>query len=426
MIEELKREVEKVFGRKIQKRAHCELLALDLYAKTNIFISYNTFRRLFGIIEQREPRQSTLDALSKYIGFSSYHDFTNRFHSVDEWPKWENLFIGIDQYEPHELVNIFKYRFSQKEDFPYSFTVVIRELIYRRDLASLQVVLSQNEWSFSNLPYQIALKIGVVVGRQFRFVEDEPFERELLKIPLFRDLVLKMFVDYSGLNKKYGRWITYVNQLSDLDEESLIFTNGILIWKDLLNGLTISTEHFERVPKLSEDLHPVLYGRIAGLHVISKVTLEERKQLYSNWTILIKKQPERTLEYIFVSNVQCLVFPMLDFSQFLISFEKHASTVHFWYNLSQLNVYYLTVVQNAIFVGQLEKAITYLNQIDLSYLRYGYDEFLRLFVYLFQHQLCQETAEKEDLWRQLLDHATYLNYPIFTEEYFRDYFHSGS
>ena len=206
----------------------------------------------------------------------------------------------------------------------------------------------------------------------------------------------------------------------------MIFTNGILIWKDLLNGLTISTEHFERVPKLSEDLHPVLYGRIAGLHVISKVTLEERKQLYSNWTILIKKQPERTLEYIFVSNVQCLVFPMLDFSQFLISFEKHASTVHFWYNLSQLNVYYLTVVQNAIFVGQLEKAITYLNQIDLSYLRYGYDEFLRLFVYLFQHQLCQETAEKEDLWRQLLDHATYLNYPIFTEEYFRDYFHSGS
>lgn len=426
MIEELKREVEKVFGRKIEKRAHCELLASDLYAKTNIFISYNTFRRLFGIIEQREPRQSTLDALSKYIGFSSYHDFTNRFHSVDEWPKWENLFIGIDQYEPHELVNIFKYRFSQNEDFPYSFTVVLRELIYRRDLASLQVILSQNEWSFSNLPYQIALKIGVVVGRQFRFVEDELFERELLKIPLFRDLVLKMFVDYSGLNKKYGRWISYVNQLSDLDEESLIFTNGILIWKDLLNGHAISTEHFERLPKLSEDLHPVLYGRIAGLNVISKVILEERKELYANWTYLIKKQPERTLEYLFVSNVQCLVFPILDFSQFLTSFEKHASTVHFWYNLSQLNVYYLTVVQNAIFVGQLEKAITYLNRIDLSYLRYGYDEFLRLFVYLFQHELCQETKEKEEIWRQLLDHAAYLNYPIFTEEYFRDYFHSGN
>ena len=49
MIEELKQEVEKVFGQKIQKRKQCELLAEDLYAKTGVFISYNTFRRLFEI-----------------------------------------------------------------------------------------------------------------------------------------------------------------------------------------------------------------------------------------------------------------------------------------------------------------------------------------------------------------------------------------
>jgi hypothetical protein len=422
MIEELKREVEKVFGRKIQKRAHCELLALDLFAKTNIFISYNTFRRLFGIIEQREPRVSTLDALSKYIGFSSYHDFLNRYHSVDEWPKWENLFSAIDQKDANELVSIFKYRFSQNEDFPHSFTAVLRELIYRRDLETVKIILSQNEWSFINLPYEIALKIGVVVGRLFRFVDDETFERELLKIPLFRDLILKMFVDYSGLNKKYGKWISYVNQLPELDEESLIFTNGILIWKDLLNGSSISKEHLDRIPKLSEELHPILYGRIAGLYVISKVNLEERKLVYTNWTYLIRKFPERTLEYVFVSNVQCLVFPLLDFSNFLITFEKHASTVHFWYNLSQLNVYYLAIVQNAIFMGKREKASSYLHKIDLSYLRYGYDEFLRLFVFLFQFELCQETKEKEELWQQLLDHSTYLNYPIFTEEYLKGYF----
>jgi hypothetical protein len=227
------------------------------------------------------------------------------------------------------------------------------------------------------------------------------------------------------LNKKYGKWISFVNQLPDLDEESLIFTNGILIWKDLLNGLKISSEHFERIPKLSEDLHPILYGRVAGLYVISKVTLEERKQLYTHWSYLIKKHPDRTLEYIFVSNVQCLVFPLMDFSHFLVSFEKHASQVHFWYNLSQLNVYYLSLVQNAIFIGQTEKAQRYLHQIDLSYLRYGYDEFLRLFVYLFEHELCQEVIEKEAMWQRLLDHATYLNYPVFTEEYFRTYFDIG-
>jgi hypothetical protein len=61
-------------------------------------------------------------------------------------------------------------------------------------------------------------------------------------------------------------------------------------------------------------------------------------------------------------------------------------------------------------------------KIDLSYLRYGYDEFLLLFVYLFQHELSQVPTEREELWQRLVDHAVYLNYPIFTEEYFRGYF----
>ncbi len=422
VIVELKQEVEKVFGQKIQKRKQCEELAEDLYAKTGIFISYNTFRRLFGIIEYHQPRISTLDVLSKYIGFSSYRDFMNRFHSVDEWPKWENLFMGVDQQDVPKLVDMFKYRFYQKDDFSYSFSVLLRELIYRRDLKSLQVILAQDEWSFAHLPYELALKIGVVVGRQFRYVEDELFEQELLKIPLFRDLVLKMFVDYSGLNKKYGTWISYVNQLPDIDEESVIFTNGVLIWKDLLNGRQITAEHLNRIPVLNVDLHPILYGRIAALYLMTELSAVERSQLLREWSNLIKKHPERTLEYIFVSNVQCLVFPTMDFSNFLYGFEKHVSNVHFWYNLSQLNVYYLALVQHAIFVGQTEKALVYLQQIDLTHLRYGYDEFLRLFVYLFQHELIQDPNQRNELWQRLLDHATYLNYPVFSEAYFQQYF----
>ena len=422
MIDELKLEVEKVFGQKIQKRKQCDGLSLDVYTKTGIMISYNTFRRLFGVIAYREPRLSTLDALSKYVGFSSFRDFTNRFHSVDEWPKWENLFLGVDTQGATKLVEMFKYRFYQKDDFPYSFSVLLRELIYRRDINTLRIILSQEEWSFANLPYETALKIGVVVGRQFRFVQDEVFEQELLRIPLFRDLVLKMFVDYSGLNKKYGSWISYVNQLPDIDEESLIFTNGVLVWKDLLNGMKLTSGHLKRIPALSEDLHPILYGRVSALHLIAHQDEIARDKILKDWGMMIKLHPERTLEYVFVANVQCLVFPAYDLSNFLFSFEKHASKVHFWYNQSQLNVYYLFLVQHTIFIGQRSKALNILNQIDLTYLRYGYDEFLLLFIHLFQHELSADPSEKEAHWRRLVEHASYLNYPIFTEEYFRGYF----
>jgi hypothetical protein len=422
VIEELKQEVEKVFGQKIQKRKQCEDLALDLYTKTGVFISYNTFRRLFGIIEYREPRISTLDALSKYTGFSSYRDFMNRFHSVDEWPKWENLFLGVDKQDTTKLVDMFKYRFYQKDDFSYSFSVLLRELIYRRDLSSLQVILAQDEWSFANLPYELALRIGVVVGRQFRFVEDEVFEQELLKLPLFRDLVLKMFVDYSGLNKKYGTWISYVNQLPDIDEESLIFTNGVLVWKDLLNGNNMTSAHLERIPTLSKDMHPILYGRVSALHLMAHQDETARDKILKEWGMMIKLHPERTLEYVFVANVQCLVFPASDFANFLFRFEKHASKVHFWYNQSQLNVYYLFLVQHTIFMGQRSKALNILNQIDLTYLRYGYDEFLLLFIHFFKYELAEDPSKKEAHWKRLIEHASYLNYPIFTDAYFEQYF----
>jgi hypothetical protein len=422
VIEELKQEVEKVFGQKIQKRKQCEDLALDLYTKTGVFISYNTFRRLFGIIEYREPRISTLDALSKYTGFSSYRDFMNRFHSADEWPKWENLFLGVDKQDTSKLVDMFKYRFYQKDDFSYSFSVLLRELIYRRDLSSLQVILAQDEWSFANLPYELALRIGVVVGRQFRFVEDEVFEQELLKLPLFRDLVLKMFVDYSGLNKKYGTWISYVNQLPDIDEESLIFTNGVLVWKDLLNGNNMTSAHLERIPTLSKDMHPILYGRVSALHLMAHQDETARDKILKEWGMMIKLHPERTLEYVFVANVQCLVFPASDFANFLFRFEKHASKVHFWYNQSQLNVYYLFLVQHTIFMGQRSKALNILNQIDLTYLRYGYDEFLLLFIHFFKYELAEDPSKKEAHWKRLIEHASYLNYPIFTDAYFEQYF----
>jgi hypothetical protein len=317
---------------------------------------------------------------------------------------------------------MFKYRFYQKDDFSYSFSVLLRELIYRRDLSSLQVILAQDEWSFANLPYELALRIGVVVGRQFRFVEDEVFEQELLKLPLFRDLVLKMFVDYSGLNKKYGTWISYVNQLPDIDEESLIFTNGVLVWKDLLNGNNMTSAHLERIPTLSKDMHPILYGRVSALHLMAHQDETARDKILKEWGMMIKLHPERTLEYVFVANVQCLVFPASDFANFLFRFEKHASKVHFWYNQSQLNVYYLFLVQHTIFMGQRSKALNILNQIDLTYLRYGYDEFLLLFIHFFKYELAEDPSKKEAHWKRLIEHASYLNYPIFTDAYFEQYF----
>ena len=71
MIDELKAQIEKTFGQKITSRGLAEALSQDIYLKTNTLVSYNTIRRLFGLVAYTKPRQSTLDYLAKYCSFES-------------------------------------------------------------------------------------------------------------------------------------------------------------------------------------------------------------------------------------------------------------------------------------------------------------------------------------------------------------------
>jgi hypothetical protein len=64
MVEELKSQIEKTFGKKLNSRGDCELLSDDLHRKIGVVISYNTLRRLYGLAEFRQPRLSTLNHLS--------------------------------------------------------------------------------------------------------------------------------------------------------------------------------------------------------------------------------------------------------------------------------------------------------------------------------------------------------------------------
>jgi hypothetical protein len=137
MIEELKIEVEKNFGRKISNRGDCELLSDDLFKKLNVNISYNTLRRLFGISEYRKPRESTLDILAQYIGFNSYQNFTKRFHEIDVWPIWQQLYVTLANGNSEQILEFLRTRKMIQDQFSITFTIAIRELINRKDTATL-------------------------------------------------------------------------------------------------------------------------------------------------------------------------------------------------------------------------------------------------------------------------------------------------
>lgn len=76
IISNLKEQVELHFGKKIALQKDCNELSYCILAKTNRNISASTLRRLFGFLTTNsQPTRSTLDILSKYVGFSSWENF---------------------------------------------------------------------------------------------------------------------------------------------------------------------------------------------------------------------------------------------------------------------------------------------------------------------------------------------------------------
>ena len=68
MLYKLKNNIELKCGFKIKSRGDCIVLESIILIETDMFISYNTLRRFFGVVRGTFPSKKTLNILSKYVG----------------------------------------------------------------------------------------------------------------------------------------------------------------------------------------------------------------------------------------------------------------------------------------------------------------------------------------------------------------------
>jgi hypothetical protein len=423
MIDELKTEVEKTLGRRIATRGDCELLADDLYQKTGAVLSYNTFRRLFGVIEFRKPRESTLDALSVYVGFQSFQDFVKRFSEVDTWPMWEHLYVVLSESDAQNILEFLHFRKRQQNQFTITFTIVVRELLNRRDLHTLLLVFRDPMFQFKALPYDEVAQIGVLMGLHFREFNDRELEEVLLCEPNFRDLVLKIFVDYARLNGKYGEWIDYLSQIEGLDTETNMFLNCLQIWRALLNLNNKDSLELQRLPKLDAFQHPILFGRVFGLQTLTTTNKKKLEQLKNEMEQRIAQEPHYVTELLYEPAVQALVLKSAIHEQILEDHMQQINQINFWYHMSQVAIHRVLQVKLLLRKQQFHQAKSILNNIPYGHIRHGYREFIELYVAFFRWYIAKSLNEPSvELEHEFNLRKTKLNYPIFGGAYFERYF----
>jgi hypothetical protein len=423
MVEELKSQIEKSFGKKIISRGDCELLSDDLYRKTGVVISYNTFRRMFGLAEYRQPRLTTLNHLSNYIGFQSYQDFTQRFAEVDSWPTWETLYVTLSTGSMHDIVEMLRYRQLNNLQFAISFTVVTRELLLRNDRVLLVELFKCPYFQFSRMPYDEVAQIGVLTGLLFRTYSNDEIEKQLLKEPNFRDLILKIYVDYARLNGKYGKWIDWLLKSKGLDEESVTFIRCLSIWRRYLQSQPFLKKEIALLPDLKNQQHPILFGRLFGLKLLSAESANSRNSIIRRMKARLKKNPDSKTELLHEPAIQALVTR----NKFLVRFVNeellNSTAVSRWYHLSQISI--LNVFQVSVLISKREyaKAQSILENIAIGHIRYGYREFIDLYISFFRLKISD--GLKKDTAELLFDFAQKrknLGYLFLTDEYFQNYF----
>ncbi len=76
-INELIRIVEQRYGAKIKTTVDFNCLSAEISFATKRVISSSTLKRIWGYVDYNfTPRETTLDVLTKYVGFSDYVNFT--------------------------------------------------------------------------------------------------------------------------------------------------------------------------------------------------------------------------------------------------------------------------------------------------------------------------------------------------------------
>lgn len=424
MIDELKSEIEKTFNKKIINRGDCEALAQDIYEINGVMLSYNTLRRLFGLAEYRKPRESSLNLLAHYCGYQSYEVFCRRFTEKNTWPSWEQLFVLLSQENTAALIDFLITKKTQRDNFTVSLAICIRELIRKRDLPNLIRILREPAFQFSNLSYDDALQIGGVVGLGFRDFSDEELEFQLLLEPNFRDIVFKVFVDYGRLFGKYGNWINFLYKQKNLDNETILFVTCLKIWRQLLENESLSESSLALLPDLELNQHPILFGRIFGIKMLTTDAELERTTFIQKMQARIKNEPHLISELLYEPRVQSLVFPTSTLGNWMKTFETLNIPVKLKYHFSHSAIQQVFQVGFLLKKQQYVKANNHLLNINLSAIRHSYQEFIEVYSSFFQLEIAKKLHQQDVNQLQSIFHQKrqLVACPLFTDAYFENYF----
>ncbi len=401
MINKLKEEIVVKLGREVSSRGDCELLSAQIERATGINLNYNTLRRFFRLDKQEvKARESTLDALSRFLGYRSYQHFLSFQPLKRAYDQHLKVYALISEFNPAALINYYRGISSDSLQRLEFLTQLCRHGLLAHKVEALCDTLDQLQLRVEDFIYNEVLILGNSVGLVLRHTSFSRVEiNRLLDCTFFNDFIFSIFVDYSALN---GYYLHYLYHPASNKPDRLL-KYGLKTLRAFLQGKTPQVGREVAHRTVRKPVHPILQGRIFSLALYSGEA--EATHLDLLRPLSLENLYEPMVASIISSNY--VLFPAIKAEIRALFASKDYRHLYYF------QVFFLLKACFLYKRGETDAAQATLAEIKPDEFRFSYKELLSFFYSLLKYHLFGALNARH----HALLLCQKLNYPRFNENY---------
>tara|TARA_B100000767_G_C19773877_1_gene541526 strand:- start:2309 stop:3565 length:1257 start_codon:yes stop_codon:yes gene_type:complete len=414
MIEMLRKRTIENTGLTMTSLGHCIQLSNYILEKHDTFISYNTLRRFFGVIaNETKPSALTLDILSRFNGYKNYMHFSRLFKYDNQWKLQNDIYEIMNHSDTRIFIEEIEKKINKTSDFVSILVQVVRELLLEKRYDDVIGILSIKQLEISNISYDEAVNVANGIGSLLRTKNiEEKTLIKLLNVANYRSLVFSVFVDYSNLNGYYSKQIKILKKMK-IEEDTMVFSKCIENLYLYLNLKPIRHKTFS----VKNEFHPILKSRIISQELLNAtkntaLILESFYQKISTSSLKIEHFYELIVTAMITKNKYAM--------SFIINRIDGLKGEIFLYQLRHKQQYLLMKALYLSATGSKKSCKEIIEDFNPNGVAESYKEFLNVFYLITQYNIAED-LEKEKLIAKYSNLAEKLSYPLFNEEYIRNY-----
>lgn len=370
-----------------------KMLKIELESASEKPIGFNTLRRLFGFLPTTNPSISTLNALSKYLGFSSFPNYKNHQFNYSEWYFQQNLLrLQSQKNISTEAITDINIGLRDEKNLVY-LSYFIAFQIEKNNINILQTLFKFI--TVSNISHSQLHKLSTIVITSLNNTpEDKALDLYTLLISndIFRNNITLPYIDYVNLNSRYSKVLALIETHAANSSDLLFVTLMKFYWHFYSENNSDFTYKIEK-PKGFSNLFSVLKGRYYACCILQskEISKKLKNEIYTECTNI-------KISFFFEEIIPSLVIKS-EYDFLMEIFDRYYEELlesDIWSNTTS-NALYLIGLANINWKNnQILSAKINLELINLELVELGYYEYISLFFYLTKLKISYSEFDYEE------------------------------